>query len=806
MKQNESILREFPEHRFVDTAFGGVQNRNKIADVYELKLPSDPVDCFASIFRFKDDFKTHVETTGSVRGADSFECYADYLLFDIDDTESLERALDRTKKLIRHLELNYDLSLNHIRVWFSGSKGFHVGVPSVILGITPSTYLPRIMRGIAFDLADGMGIDTSIYEKNRLFRMENSIHSKTGLYKIPVSVNQLFSFSIDEIKGIADDPRQIVLLPTSEMSINPALKAIREKAEEKTRRKNETTVHGDNIEKKCIERLLEGVREGERNQAACRIVDYYKERGVPKEIAKSIILSWNDSNEPRTDEAGLQATVESIFEGDYDYGCKDSLLKKYCDTECKFHPKQRSKGRLKKQKDDVQRIPVSFCRLEDGSLVEMLYDSERKPKTFFAKYQEGRIDYVNEIEIDDDLVMIPFSRNQIVETRTILFPSKAEPYEDHQVLMKEIQGFVHKYLGISEFYEKLVCYYVPFTWIYDCFNVLPYLRALGDWGSGKSRFLQVIGSICYKPVFCSGAATTSPIFRLIEKFKGTIVVDEGDFRDSDEAARLVKIFNQGYMKGFPVIINEPIGNKYEPRSYDVYGPKILATRNEFKDKALESRCITEVMDGSVRDDIPLILPDSFWEEALAIRNKLLMWRFKKWGPNKVDLSLTDRTIEPRLAQVTLPLLSVITDPRDKAEFQKFVRDFNRKTIQDRGESLEADVLAAVCQLFDETTEQDNLTMKAVADRINEDREAEEQGITPRKVGYVVGKRLRLDKIDRRQGHCIARTEKNREILKRLKAKYGMDDEEAAPTHLQSPQRSQCPPVTAKSLSLIDKGL
>lgn len=805
MNKNKDLLNRFTEYRFVDTAFGGVQNRNKMADVFQLQLPPNPVDCFASIFRFKDNFKKHVESTGSVKGADGFECFSDYLFFDIDDSKELDKALDGTKKLIRHLELNCNLSLDHIRVWFSGSKGFHVGIPSVIFGITPSTDLPRIIKTIAFDLADGMGIDTSIYEKNRLFRMENSIHSKTGLYKIPVSINQLFSSSKEEIKKLANSPKEIDVLPFSEMSINPEMKRIYEKAKEKVGSKNEQATHKDNIEKRCIQKLLEGVRESERNQATCRIVDYYRQRGVPKEIVKSIILSWNGSNEPPTDERELEATVESIFEGDYDYGCNDSLLKKYCDTDCTLHPRQGSKGKAKKQKDDVDRIPISFCQLPDGSLVEMLYDPERKPKMFFARYKEGKIDYVNEIEIEDGQVIVPFLRNQIVETKTILFPSKAEPYGDYQEFMKEIQGFVHKYLGISEFYEKLVCYYVPFTWIYDCFNVLPYLRALGDWGSGKSRFLQVIGSICYKPIFCSGAATTSPIFRLIEKFKGTVVVDEGDFRDSDEAARLIKIFNQGYMKGFPVIINEPIGNRYEPRSYDVYGPKILATRNEFKDKALESRCITEVMDGNFRDDIPLILPDSFWQEALSIRNKLLMWRFQKWGHKEVDLSLTDRMIEPRLAQVTLPLLSVITDPDDRDEFQKFVREFNRKTIQDRGESLEAEVLAAVCQLFDEKTAEDDLTMKAVAERINKDREEGDQ-IKPRKVGYIVGKKLKLEKKPGRKGNRIARTEKNQSTLVRLRKKYGMDQEETSPTATQCSQCPQRSPDGVKSLSLIEKDL
>lgn len=458
------------------------------------------------------------------------------------------------------------------------------------------------------------------------------------------------------------------------------------------------------------------------------------------------------------------------------------------------------------KKKVVNRIQMSFRQLPDGSLVEMLYCQNRKPKTFLARLKDSEITYHNEIEVEDGSIIVPYRDNQIVETKAILFPSKAEAYADEKTLLKNIEEFVHKYVGISEFYEKLVCYYILFSWIYDCFSVLPYLRALGDCGSGKSRFLQVVGSICYKPIFCSGAATTSPIFRLIERFKGTLIVDEGDFSDSDEHTRLIKILNQGYMKGFPVIISEPIGNRYEPRSYDVYAPKILGTRNEFKDKALESRCITEIMDGNFRDDIPLILPDEFWEKALALRNQLLMWRFKNWGYRKVDYDLTDKTIEPRLAQVTLPLMSVISDQKLKDEFRDFIRDFNRKTILERGETLEAEVLAVVCELFNQDLNEDELTMKAITQKVNEKREDTEKEIKARKIGHIVGKKLKLDKKVSNKGRCIALTEKNRMTLERLKRKYGMDLDEISSTLEQHSQCSQRSPEEAKSLSLTEKEL
>jgi len=103
--------------------------------------------------------------------------------------------------------------------------------------------------------------------------------------------------------------------------------------------------------------------------------------------------------------------------------------------------------------------------------------------------------------------------------------------------------------------------YVLFSWVYDAFNELPYLRLRGDAGSGKTRFLLIVGSLCYKPIFASGASTVSPLFRILDSMRGTLIVDEGDFRFSDEKAELVKILNNGNGRGFPVLRSESVSGK-----------------------------------------------------------------------------------------------------------------------------------------------------------------------------------------------------------------------------------------------------
>jgi hypothetical protein len=190
---------------------------------------------------------------------------------------------------------------------------------------------------------------------------------------------------------------------------------------------------------------------------------------------------------------------------------------------------------------------------------------------------------------------------------------------------------------------RIASYYVLFSWISDGFNELPYLRLRGDYGSGKTRFLLTVGSLCYKPIFASGASTVSPIFHILDAFHGTLIIDDGDFRWSDEKADIVKILNNGNVRGIPVLCTEVSAQReFNPRAFQVFGPKLVATRGYYADRALESRFITEEMgSGRLRTDIPINLPSTYREEALRIRNKLLLYRFRNLGRVSVDPRLID---------------------------------------------------------------------------------------------------------------------------------------------------------------------
>jgi hypothetical protein len=387
---------------------------------------------------------------------------------------------------------------------------------------------------------------------------------------------------------------------------------------------------------------------------------------------------------------------------------------------------------------------VSRCS-PDGTLIELLYWPERR-QTAFAVWRDARWTILERVEADYGELLVPFlPGNNLIKNQVVLLPSEPQIYGSEEKLLSDIRGFIHRYVDLSPTFEKVVTYYVILSWLYDAFNELPYLRLRGDFGTGKTRALLVIGSICYKPFFASGASTVSPIFHTLDAFRGTFIFDEADFRFSDERAEIVKILNNGNMRGLPVlrtIMNRQ--KEFNPKAFQVFGPKIVATRGRYDDKGLESRFITEDMGArQLRGDIPINLPDDFREEARQLRNKLLLYRFHRRFDVKLDPDLADPQLEPRINQILLPLLSVIRDPRLRADLKSVALEAQSNLIAERGLLAEAQVLEIVAELM-ATTERAVVPVAEITEGLVERYGAEyDRPITNRWIGGIIRKRLNL---------------------------------------------------------------
>jgi len=332
-------------------------------------------------------------------------------------------------------------------------------------------------------------------------------------------------------------------------------------------------------------------------------------------------------------------------------------------------------------------------------LLELVYDAAANETKLAVRFPGGEWAEMHQVNIQGTVYQGQWP-SAMMTKGVVLFPSRIGDLLPAVELRKRIQTFIRKYLDVPQTYERLASYYVMFTWLYDCFRTLPYLRALGDSGTGKSRFLDVIGRICYRPTITMGATTTSPIFRLLDRYRGTLILDEADFSQSDTTADIIKIINVGFTAGTPVLRSGSDRENFEPEAFSVYGPKILSTRKMFQDDATEKRCLThKTGNPTTRSDIPLHLEANFHAEALELRNLLLTYRLKNWQPEiLVDEKMIDRVaVEPRLNQVILGLITMVDDPDLRDDIKKLVKDYNAELIGERSMTLTAQVLRALVE-------------------------------------------------------------------------------------------------------------
>jgi hypothetical protein len=160
-------------------------------------------------------------------------------------------------------------------------------------------------------------------------------------------------------------------------------------------------------------------------------------------------------------------------------------------------------------------------------------------------------------------------------------------------------------------------------------------------------------------------------------------------------SNFTKIMNSGYSKGFPIHKTEG-DNIYAVRTYNVFGPKIVASRERFKDKALESRFIARVLTNKQpRKDIPLNLGLDFDEESQIIRSKLLMFRLKN------SRKLSDKpfthipNIPMRFNQIMEPLVALMDNIDHVYSLRSVIVDHYKQIKGQESDLLEAKVFQVI---------------------------------------------------------------------------------------------------------------
>jgi hypothetical protein len=344
------------------------------------------------------------------------------------------------------------------------------------------------------------------------------------------------------------------------------------------------------------------------------------------------------------------------------------------------------KKKGEKDEDNGEPIPTTGGWMFDH-FIGLEYDQELDQTFMAVRFPDGHVeDRLERVEINKRKV-VPIPPNRLIKLRILLLPSQMTELKSEEDLLFATKAHNWKYFDCAsdETLEHLLMIYPFFTYMASQFRTVPYLRALGDYGTGKTRMLETIGPLCYQAIMTNAGSSASALFRVLDRYPAsTLVLDEADFKDSSEASMIGKILNGGNRKGTAILKSEKdaMGN-FDPEGYMVFGPKIIGMRKQFDDPATESRCITkEMMPIQPHPRISPELPPLMVYEAacLKIRNALFTYMMHNIQKDcDVDFSGIDPAIDERTKQIVVSLLTVMKSDQGK----KLVLEFMRMITEER---------------------------------------------------------------------------------------------------------------------------
>jgi putative DNA primase/helicase len=159
---------------------------------------------------------------------------------------------------------------------------------------------------------------------------------------------------------------------------------------------------------------------------------------------------------------------------------------------------------------------------------------------------------------------------------SVIFPRVDMYHEevDGEQLLNRIEAACKRHVICDQTTRTAVSLWITLTWLIDYVECLPIANITApEKNCGKSTLLSFIGALAFQSLTTSNI-TSAALFRSIEKWQPTLLIDEADsFADDNEAIR--GIINAGHTKGSAHTIRCD-GDDNEPKLFSVWGAKAIA--------------------------------------------------------------------------------------------------------------------------------------------------------------------------------------------------------------------------------------
>jgi putative DNA primase/helicase len=307
----------------------------------------------------------------------------------------------------------------------------------------------------------------------------------------------------------------------------------------------------------------------------------------------------------------------------------------------------------KPEDESASSAEIEIARL--AKLPAIKYEQERKAAAESLGLRTSILDRLvqgerDRLGLDDD--------ETGMQGRAISFPDP-EPWPqpvDGAAMFDEIAKAIGSHVIMPEASQDACALWAAHTFLTDATMISPRLAITSPTrGCGKTTALDVISQLVLRPLAAANVSA-SAIFRVVEGFRPTLMIDEADsfLRDNEE---LRGVLNSGHRKGGAVLRN--VGDDHEPRSFSTYSACAIALIGQLPG-TLTDRSVPITLTRRKRDEAITPFRLDKVDHLVVLARKLARWT----TDNAVAIAATEPEmpagIYNRAADNWRPLLAIAT--------------------------------------------------------------------------------------------------------------------------------------------------
>jgi putative DNA primase/helicase len=199
---------------------------------------------------------------------------------------------------------------------------------------------------------------------------------------------------------------------------------------------------------------------------------------------------------------------------------------------------------------------------------------------------------------------------------------------DGAELLEDVAAFVSQYVALPPHGAAVCALWLAHTYVFDVWPVTPYLLVMSPTRAcGKTTLVDVLAALARRPLSASDT-TPAALFRVIEKWKPTLFLDEVDsWLTGKREDGLVNLLNAGARVGGQVMRCVGEGASLDVTGFDVYCPKLLSGIVAPLPDATRSRAIALRLERAAPSQLSTLRPFSAYDAPAAspLASRLARW-------------------------------------------------------------------------------------------------------------------------------------------------------------------------------------